>query len=100
VLSATDPHDCILGFVEPFFIISFYFQCTSTFPVRKTEIRAVGIRRADHTTPFYPQKLALTSSTSCGLLGRGSSLRTKATESLLLVHSANRVKKSVHNGML
>jgi hypothetical protein len=31
---------------------------------RKTEIAAVGIRRVDHATPLYPQKLALTSPTN------------------------------------
>jgi hypothetical protein len=30
----------------------------------ETEITAVGIRRADHETPLYPQQLALTSPTS------------------------------------
>jgi hypothetical protein len=30
----------------------------------ETEITAVGIRRADHATPLYQQKLALTSPTS------------------------------------
>jgi hypothetical protein len=33
-------------------------------PVRKTEITALGIRRTDHATPLYRQKLALTSPTS------------------------------------
>jgi hypothetical protein len=33
-------------------------------PVRKTEITAAEIRRADHETPLYPLKLALTSPTS------------------------------------
>jgi hypothetical protein len=32
--------------------------------IRKTKIKAVGIRRADHATPFYLQKLVLTSPTS------------------------------------
>jgi hypothetical protein len=33
-------------------------------PVKKTGITAVGIHRADHPTPLYPQKLALTSPTN------------------------------------
>jgi hypothetical protein len=37
-------------------------------PVYKTEITALGIRRADHATPFYRQKLAITSPTSGGRL--------------------------------
>jgi hypothetical protein len=35
-------------------------------PVKKTKNTAVGIRHADHATPLYPQKLALTSPTSGG----------------------------------
>jgi hypothetical protein len=55
--------------------------------VRKTENTAVGIRHADHTTPLYPQKLALTSPTSgCRSVGIVRS-RTKATELLLLLHN-------------
>ena len=49
------------------------------------EITAVGIRCADHVTPLYPQKLALTSPTGGGLsVGIGRS-RTKATEFFLLL---------------
>jgi hypothetical protein len=36
------------------------------WPVKKTEIMVIGIRHADHATPPYPPKLALTSSTSGG----------------------------------
>jgi hypothetical protein len=54
-------------------------------PVYKTEIAAVGIRRADHAIPSNPKKLALTSPTSGGLsVGLVRSL-TKATELLLLL---------------
>jgi hypothetical protein len=48
--------------------------------IRKTEITAVGIRRADHVTPFYPQKLALTSPTSGGCSVGIVRWRTKAAE--------------------
>jgi hypothetical protein len=44
-----------------------------------TEITAVGIRRANHAKPLYPQKLALTSPT------RGGRSRTKATELVMLI---------------
>jgi hypothetical protein len=47
--------------------------------VKKTEVTAVGIRHADHTTPpLYPPKLALTSSTSGGRSVGIVSLQTKA----------------------
>jgi hypothetical protein len=39
---------------------------TVAAPVYKTEITVVGVRRADHARPLYPQKLALTSPTSDG----------------------------------
>ena len=47
---------------------------------------AVGIRCADHVTPLYPQKLALTSPTGGGRsVGIVRSL-TKATELLFSYH--------------
>jgi hypothetical protein len=53
-------------------------------PVQKTEIKAVGISCANHVTPLYPQKLALTSPTggsrSVGMVRS----RTKATEFVCL----------------
>jgi hypothetical protein len=47
---------------------------------RKTEKTVVGIRFADHVTPLYPQKLALTSPTGGGLSVGIVRSRTKATE--------------------
>jgi hypothetical protein len=41
-------------------------RAATCFPVRKTKIMAVGIHHIYHGTPFYPQKLALTSPTSGG----------------------------------
>ena len=49
-------------------------------PVQKTEIKAVGIRCADHVTPLYPQKLALTSPTGGGRSAGIVRSRTKARE--------------------
>jgi hypothetical protein len=46
----------------------------------------LGIRCADHATPLYPQKLALTSPTSSGRLVGIVRLRTKATELVLPPH--------------
>jgi hypothetical protein len=50
----------------------------------ETEITAVGIHRAVHATPLYPQKLALTSPTSSGHSVGVVRSRTKATELLCL----------------
>ena len=49
-------------------------------PVQKTEINGRGIRCADHVTPLYPQKFALTSPTGGGRSVGIVRLRTKATE--------------------
>jgi hypothetical protein len=51
----------------------------------ETEIMAVGIRRADHATLLYQQKLTLTSPTSGGRSVGIVRSRTKATELLLLL---------------
>jgi hypothetical protein len=51
----------------------------------ETEITATGIRRADHVTPLYPQKLSLTSPTSGGHSVGVGRLQTKATELLLFI---------------
>ena len=47
---------------------------------RKQTLTAVGTRCADHVTPLYPQKLALTSSTGGGRSVGIVCVRTKATE--------------------
>jgi hypothetical protein len=54
-------------------------------PVKKNEITAVGILRADHATPLYPQKLSLTSPTSGGRSVGIVRSRTKFTELRVLV---------------
>jgi hypothetical protein len=46
------------------------------------EITAVGIRRTDHATPLYAQKLALTSPTSGGRSVGMVRSRTKTTQLL------------------
>jgi len=47
----------------------------------------VGIRCADHVTPIYPQKLALTTPTGVGRSVGIVRSRTKATEfSLVILH--------------
>jgi hypothetical protein len=52
--------------------------------VYKTEIASVGIRRADHVTPLYPQKLAQTLLTSSGRLVGIVCLPTKAMEFIII----------------
>ena len=47
---------------------------------RKQRLTTVGIRCADHVTPLYPQKLALTSPTGGGRSVGIVRVRTKATE--------------------
>jgi len=47
---------------------------------RKQRLTAVGTLCADHVTPFYPQKLALTSPTGGGRSLGIVRVRTKATE--------------------
>ena len=47
----------------------------------------MGTRCADHVTPLYPQKLALTSPTGGGRSVGIVRVRTKATEFVYLVHT-------------
>ena len=47
---------------------------------QKQRLTAVGTRRANHVTPLYPQKLALTSPTDDGRSVGIVRSRTKATE--------------------
>jgi hypothetical protein len=53
---------------------------------RKQRLTAVGICCADHVTPLYPQKLALTSPTGGGRSVGIVRSRTKATEFNLVYH--------------
>ena len=53
------------------------------YTVNAQRLTAVGIRCADHVTPLYPQKLALTSPTGGGRSVGIVRSRTKATELVL-----------------
>jgi len=56
---------------------------------RKQRLTAVGTRCADHVTPPYPQKLALTSPTGGGRSVGIVRVRTKATEFSLVFSTLN-----------
>jgi len=58
----------------------YLIEKSSGYRSRKQRLTAVGTRCADHVTPLYPQKLALTSPTGgCRSVGIVR-VRTKATE--------------------
>ena len=56
------------------------FKKSSGSGPENRDLTAVGIRCADHVTPLYPQKLALTSPTGGGHSVGIVRSRTKATE--------------------
>jgi len=56
---------------------------------RKQRLTTVGTRCADHVTPLYPQKLALTSPTGGGRSVGIVRVRTKATEFSLVLRPLN-----------
>jgi len=64
---------------------------------RKQRLTAVGTRCADHVTPLYLQKLALTSPTGGGRSVGIVRVRTKATEFVLFVFSSSSSSSSNNN---
>jgi hypothetical protein len=71
------PLDCVLIHLHPVHFITIYLS----------KITAVGIRCADHVTPLFPQKLALTSPTGGGRSVGIVRSRTKATEFSLFIEN-------------
>ena len=65
-------------------------------PGLENSLTAVGTRCADHATPLYPQKLALTSPNGGGRSVGIVRSRTKATESLYVTDKPVRNIYSAH----
>jgi len=65
-------------------------------PGLENRVTAVGTRCADHVTPLYPQKLALTSPTGGGRSVGIVCVRTKATE-FSLAYKCNDCRKQHNN---
>jgi hypothetical protein len=63
----------------------------------KERLTAAGIRCADHVTPLYPQKLALTSPTGGGCSVGIVRSRTKATEFSFLVQNKDLSSTNIAN---
>jgi hypothetical protein len=67
------------------FIFQFYVCIHIIIRSRKPKLMSYGNRRSDHATPFYPQKLTVTSPTICGRSVGITHSRNKATELLLYI---------------
>ena len=63
--------------------------------IQKTEINGRGDPYADHVTPLYPQKLALTSPTGDGRTVDIVRSRTKATKFFSLLFSATAITSRI-----